>query len=289
MPVESQPKRLRPDEAVDTPVSPLHLSGEDMSLPENIPAGWLSAIEGAFSNKLEPVITRLQSVGDQQAQVGEQLRQLGSRVSALETADAVSVSTTASSRNLPAKEHTANHVELRGWCKYTERAHKGLTRQDAVWLVNMVRDALDSSIKDQLGEPVLSGSRSTSILLPIPHNLLREVVGVAREVVSSQQVQEKYPGTFARAELTKDRKLSNAAFGRVLRFVEAHKADRTVDAFWAPDFAAYYYKNNGAPKLIAKVDVDSGNMITWSEHAPAFFGISTKQDVEYAFRKHRSS
>eukprot|EP00929_Paragymnodinium_shiwhaense_P023314 TRINITY_DN14627_c0_g1_i1.p1 TRINITY_DN14627_c0_g1~~TRINITY_DN14627_c0_g1_i1.p1 ORF type:complete len:291 (-),score=30.84 TRINITY_DN14627_c0_g1_i1:136-1008(-) len=290
MPAEQLPKRQRPDEAVDTPVSPrsqdLSLS---MSIPENIPPGWVSAIEGAFTNKLEPVITRLQSVEEQQTQVGEQIRQLGSRVSALEHADAVSISTTASSRNLSTKETTSNHVELRGWCKYTERTSKGLTRQEAVALVNMVRDALDPSIKDQVGEPVLSGSRSTSVLLPVPQSLLREIVGVAKEVVANQTVQEKHPGTFARAELTKDRKMSNATFGRVLRFAEAHKADRVVDAFWAPDFAVYHHKDNQPPKLIAKIDVDNGNMITWSEHAASFFGLNTKHDVEYAFRKHRSS
>eukprot|EP00929_Paragymnodinium_shiwhaense_P014114 TRINITY_DN12199_c0_g3_i1.p1 TRINITY_DN12199_c0_g3~~TRINITY_DN12199_c0_g3_i1.p1 ORF type:complete len:280 (-),score=30.56 TRINITY_DN12199_c0_g3_i1:260-1099(-) len=276
-----QPARKRPAEN----------AGSEVHLPDEPPIAWMTAFRNMFSEELKPVTQRVEAIENVTNTMQVNMSNLADRVTRLEQAHASSTTgSTTNTSSVASRNELATRIELKGWCSWNDRASKGLDRVTAIQLVNRLRAALPVECQNAVSDPVLFGSRSASILVPVTSDYIREAVGYWKELMASDTYQNEYPGCFARLEVSAERKAANSLLARALRFTEHHlKAPaHDVRPFWAPDYTIY--STNMTSKQSYEIcHLDSSlKKLIWTKDALTVFKTPTLTDLELAFRKHKS-
>eukprot|EP00929_Paragymnodinium_shiwhaense_P014109 TRINITY_DN12199_c0_g1_i2.p1 TRINITY_DN12199_c0_g1~~TRINITY_DN12199_c0_g1_i2.p1 ORF type:complete len:271 (-),score=9.40 TRINITY_DN12199_c0_g1_i2:474-1286(-) len=207
------PARKRPAENAST----------EVQLPGEPAMSWMSAFRTMFSEELKPVTRRADAIETLTNTMQVNMSSLAERVTRLEEVDTSSTtgSTSNSSKSAP-RSVLATNVELKERCSWNERASKGLDRVKAIQLVNGLCAALPVDCQTAVSDPVLFGFRSASILVPVASDHIREVAGYWKEMVASQDYQNRYPGCFARLEVSVERKAAKSLLARAPRSAEHH-------------------------------------------------------------------
>ena len=84
-------------------------------------------------------------------------------------------STTAPSATATQPTFEPKYIDIRGWCKYEDRATEGVARAEAIEMVGELKLMLDESIREHVREVRPQSLRSLSIHVFCTKNFIREI------------------------------------------------------------------------------------------------------------------
>eukprot|EP00929_Paragymnodinium_shiwhaense_P060301 TRINITY_DN30132_c0_g1_i1.p1 TRINITY_DN30132_c0_g1~~TRINITY_DN30132_c0_g1_i1.p1 ORF type:complete len:280 (+),score=41.64 TRINITY_DN30132_c0_g1_i1:316-1155(+) len=272
--------------------------GNTMDIEAGPPQAWMDAfrtmMQDSLDSKMTPIthaVTQLQRESVETRNAVASLEQRMSTIEKERSEDKVSLCSTSLS-TATRDSWTPSKIELRGFCKYEERNERGLTYIEVCSYVNNLRAALPNELQAHVQEPVTHAGKTTSILFAVVPQYIPMIVGLWKTHIATELAgDEKIAGMFVRAELHPTRKAANRLMGRLLRFVEycvKNKGNKT-EGFFAPDFAVYTGSAEPNARAVQVVTFEEENQknIHWSPTAPQILGMSSIEDVMYAFREHK--
>eukprot|EP00929_Paragymnodinium_shiwhaense_P002338 TRINITY_DN102561_c0_g1_i1.p1 TRINITY_DN102561_c0_g1~~TRINITY_DN102561_c0_g1_i1.p1 ORF type:complete len:266 (+),score=58.42 TRINITY_DN102561_c0_g1_i1:308-1105(+) len=260
------------------------------------PQAWLDRISEVVANsidtKLGTLVEKVERVEAEQQETKTQLQNVNQRLLALETSKTtMSTMFTGSTTGRSADEgYLAKRIEVKGFADPKDR-RSGVDRTQAVSLWEL-QQACPHAMQGSVHQLQMVGSEAASFYVPVDAQHIYEVLGVFKEQLMDQSLNPEGK-LFARLEPSPARKQTNRLFGKLLSLAESQNKGE-VQAFWNPDYSIMARMNGGPGstaggfKELARL-ADDGRNIIWKPAAHEFFGLSTSEDLDYAFRAHRRS
>eukprot|EP00929_Paragymnodinium_shiwhaense_P090547 TRINITY_DN50733_c0_g1_i1.p1 TRINITY_DN50733_c0_g1~~TRINITY_DN50733_c0_g1_i1.p1 ORF type:complete len:293 (-),score=47.01 TRINITY_DN50733_c0_g1_i1:208-1086(-) len=261
------------------------------------PAGWLESINAAVSNtvdakfeqKLAPLLTRIEGL-DAKHVLGTKVDEIAVRVSKLESAPSVDLSTRASAGkgDLPWEPQ---RIERKGWCSWNDRGQGGLTREELTVLHNELMGKLTPDLQQKVNSgPIVYSRRNAKYHVRVDPAYLDEIVSIWKGHLASEgRVCFKDKDVFARAEPSPQRKQRNALLAKTLSFLATRCGNtHTFKIHWAPEYLISATPTQGGEEIIAaELDMTDDGKVSFHADVKRWLSVLSDEELEVALRLHK--
>eukprot|EP00929_Paragymnodinium_shiwhaense_P117034 TRINITY_DN8714_c0_g1_i1.p2 TRINITY_DN8714_c0_g1~~TRINITY_DN8714_c0_g1_i1.p2 ORF type:complete len:292 (-),score=59.88 TRINITY_DN8714_c0_g1_i1:3061-3936(-) len=230
---------------------------EDEEAP--MPSSWLASIREAFQEENRETKAAVldmkrmhadlaKDVSSFKLETKQEMGNLHQPLLDLETKRTPGLSSASTTSSL---SWSPSYVEIKKFCSFQERGTKGLTRVQAMSLVELLKGKLDDNVVKKIKDVQLRGVRSYSVRVNMSSDICQEVCNSWRKFLAdgiAAQIDVECDLTEAKVimEPSPHRRTLNGVFGKSLSLVRhicEQKNLGEVAASWDPDFVINFKKD----------------------------------------------
>ena len=171
-------------------------------------------------------------------------------------------------------------IEIRGICEHNEKTTKGISREECDVLYKGLLSVLPESLRSKVGNFQLRGIRSFGVSIPVPPELLQEILDHWRQGLENGTIpgmsSRPYKGLFVRPDINPELLPRYRKCGEMVNVIKQRCRNGTVKEKYAPDFAAYIMDDSGGTHFVGQVKKDLD--VNWGDTQTLL--AVTKEELE---------